>query len=146
VKQLLQGKAGIILAVLVFAAGGAGVYFTVLQGDTAGEIADDTRNAILVDETGATFKVRLSEKSTEKDLVNPKTGKQGYRPEWCWWTKDGKVRAEPFPVVLNSLVGKTEPTFCPDCGRLVVPHNPQVRDGFPMPTVPPTKEEYGKRR
>jgi len=48
----------------------------------------------------------------------------GYPAERCYWTKDGKAKAEPTYVLLNEYINKPGPTICPDCGRLVEPHNP----------------------
>jgi len=42
-------------------------------------------------------------------------------------------------VLLNEATGKPGPTFCPDCGRFVVPHNPSPQMS---PKPPPTKQEY----
>ena len=67
----------------------------------------------------------------------------GYEAELCYWTKDGKMRSEPYPVLLNSHARKPEPTFCPDCGRLVVPLNPAPSEGQ---SPPPTQPEYAARR
>src|SRR5438477_6525095 len=53
----------------------------------------------------------------------PSGDRTGYPAELCYWTKDGKPRKDPYPVLLNEFVGKSGPTFCPDCGRLVVGHN-----------------------
>jgi hypothetical protein len=72
----------------------------------------------------------------------PSGGKTGYPAELCYWNKDGTIKSDPTPVLLNEMIGKSGPTFCPDCGRLVVPHNP-----YPVPgsRPPPTMEEYEKR-
>ena len=70
---------------------------------------------------------------------SPHSGKNtGYPAEICSWTQDGKVGKETV-VLLNSHLGSSEPTFCPDCGRLVVGHNP-LADTSRKP--PPTREEY----
>jgi hypothetical protein len=69
----------------------------------------------------------------------PSGGNTGYQAELCYWTKDGKVKDEPTPVLLNEAVGKPGPTFCPDCGRLVVGHNPRASSDA---TPPPTESEY----
>lgn len=47
-----------------------------------------------------------------------------YPAETCYWTKDGKAKLEPTYVLLNEYIKKQGPTLCPDCGRLVEPHNP----------------------
>lgn len=73
----------------------------------------------------------------------PDTGKEtGYEAELCYWTKDGHPKDEPIPVLLNKYKGDPGPTFCPDCGRLVVYHNPLAVEGH---TPPPTEEEYRAR-
>jgi hypothetical protein len=73
-------------------------------------------------------------------VYSPISGKNtGYPAELCYWTKDGNVKSDPTPVLLNHFIGKSEPTFCPDCGRLVVSHNPMAVAGR---TPPLTQEEY----
>jgi hypothetical protein len=77
-------------------------------------------------------------------VVAPSGGRTGYPAEPCYWTRDGRLRAEPYPVLLNSSIGKSEPTFCPDCGRLVKPH---AAPPAPGEKPSPTQAEYamGKR-
>jgi hypothetical protein len=72
----------------------------------------------------------------------PSGGKTGYPAELCYWTKDGGVRKEPYVVLLKSWLGDNGPTFCPDCGRLVVGHNPPAMPGA---KPPPTQAEYKPR-
>jgi len=72
----------------------------------------------------------------------PSGGKSGYPGELCFWTKDGKEKKEPTVVLLKSWTGQSGPTFCPDCGRLVVGHNPAPG---PNVKVPPTQAEYKPR-
>jgi hypothetical protein len=74
---------------------------------------------------------------------SPHSGKDtGYPAELCYWTKDGKTKEEPTPVLLNSYLGKRDATFCPDCGRLVVGHNPMPQPGA---KPPPTQSEFKPR-
>jgi hypothetical protein len=75
-------------------------------------------------------------------LKAPSGGNTGYPAEPCYWTKDGKIKPDPTFVLLNQYKGVSGPTFCPDCGRLVVAHNPPPSAGA---KPPPTKEEYDKR-
>jgi|SRR6266496_1599965 len=76
-------------------------------------------------------------------VYSPHSGKNtGYPAELCYWTKDGKSKDKPTPVLLEEALGKPGPTFCPDCGRLVVGHNPAPTPGA---KPPPTKEEYASR-
>src|SRR5262245_3846451 len=72
----------------------------------------------------------------------PSGEKTGYPAELCYWTKDGKAKDDPTPVLLNDRIGKSGPTFCPDCGRLVVGHNPPAMAGA---KPPPTQAEYKPR-
>jgi hypothetical protein len=65
-----------------------------------------------------------------------------YRAEYCYWTKEGKIKEKPTAVLLNKYKGKPEPTFCPDCGRLVVGLNPAPVAGH---APPPTEAEYKAR-
>jgi hypothetical protein len=66
-----------------------------------------------------------------------------YKAEWCYWTKDGKPTEKATPVLLNKYKGSNTPTFCPECGRLVVDHNPPAVAGD---RPPPTQAEYKPRR
>jgi hypothetical protein len=89
-------------------------------------------------ETGKPFQDEL--KAGTRLPIRAPSGKQsGYLAELCYWNADGSHRKEPSKVVLNSSLGKPEPTFCPDCGRLVVGHNPAPG---PNSKPPPKKEEY----
>jgi hypothetical protein len=71
----------------------------------------------------------------------PSGGKTGYPGEACYWNKNGTTKKDPTWVLLKSYTGSSEPTFCPDCGRLVVGHNPPPGPGS---RPPPTQEEYSK--
>jgi hypothetical protein len=66
----------------------------------------------------------------------------GFPAEMCFWKADGSIRAGGVPVLLNQYKGLGEPTFCPECGRLVVGHNPPAD---PTRKPPPTKTEYEAR-
>jgi hypothetical protein len=83
------------------------------------------------------FQVKL-QPGMQIPVLSPLSQKQtGYPAELCYWTKVGTSKSEPTAVILNETIGKEGPTFCPDCGRLVVPHNPTAT-GAP----PPTQAEY----
>lgn len=142
--KLLAGKGGPIFAALLLLVSGIGVYLAVFSKDGFSRLEEDTSNPFFIDEAGEVFRARLKV-GVDVEIKNPKTGKPGYRVEWCWWTKDGKPRTEPFPVLLQEYMGKPGPTFCPDCERLVVPHNPQIIEGLPTPGLPPLRSEYRAR-
>jgi len=93
-------------------------------------------------ETNKPFAHEISE-GESYPVISPFTGKAtGYPAEECWWTKDGQVKNEPTYVLLKEATHQKGPTFCPDCGRLVVGHNPRAQAGE---KPPPTKEEYTTR-
>jgi hypothetical protein len=73
-------------------------------------------------------------------VLSPHSGKNtGVTAESCFWTADGTAKNEPSWVLLEELVGRPGPTFCPECRRLVVPRNPRPAPGA---KAPPTKAEY----
>jgi len=94
-------------------------------------------------ETGQSFHVNLESLVGQSiPIKSPYSGKNtGYPAELCYWTADGQIMSAPTPVLLNTLVGKPGPTFCPVCGRLVVGHNPAPTPGA---KPPPTREEWEK--
>jgi len=92
-------------------------------------------------ENGKTFNHTLKAGDLSR-VKSPYSGKDtGVEAERCYWTKDGKPKKDPTYVLLNQAAGKPGPTFCPDCGRLVVPLNPPANS---MGPPPPTREEYEK--
>ena len=115
-----------------------------LNKDTdADDLAENSRNPWFVcTETGKPFRKEL-ERGMRFPVESPHSGKPtGVPAELCFWTKDGQPTQDPTPVLLNESAGKTGPTFCPDCGRLVVAHNPVPLVGV---KPPPTQAEYAAR-
>jgi hypothetical protein len=131
-----QVVAGIVVGVGVIAA------ILAIRSAWRSDIATFSRERPFVDAaTGKPFEYTISVGDTYP--VNaPSGGKTGYPAELCYWTKDGKPKTDPTPVLLNAWTKKPGPTFCPDCGRLVVPHNPPPRPGD---APPPTATEYSAR-
>lgn len=102
-----------------------------------------SRDGLYIDSaTGKPFHHQIQE-GDRIPLPAPSGGNTGYPAELCFWNKDGTIRTEPVPVLLNEYLGKRQPTFCPDCGRLVVSHNPSPQEGD---KAPPTVSEYAMRR
>lgn len=100
------------------------------------------RDRIFVDATTGKGFYHELEKGESIPVKAPSGDMSGYPAELCYWTKDGQIKSDPTPVLLNSWIGKPGPTFCPDCGRLVVPNNPRPRPGD---RPPPTREQYEQR-
>ncbi len=90
------------------------------------DVADLSRQRTLVDsESGEIFRSYKIKDGTSLPWKNPKTGAMTLYPaEKCHWTEDGKAKLEPTYVILNETIGQEGPTRCPDCGRIVVRHNP----------------------
>lgn len=107
------------------------------------QLADNSTRWFVDAETRQPFQQKL-EMGMQVPVKSPFTKKTvGFPAELCYWTKDGKPRKEPTPVLMNMDIGVEGPTFCPDCGRLVVGRNPAPE---PTSKAPPTKAEYEQRR
>ena len=141
-RRFLASTAGKVLAaVLAIGLVCVCVYFVkqYLAGDTPEDAFYDT---YVCSETGKSFRHR-NVIGEQAPIMSPFSKKNtGYPGEPCYWTKDGKIKKDPTWVILNTFLNKPEPTFCPDCGRLVVGHNPPAETGK---RPPPTEEEYKAR-
>jgi len=138
-RQWLHGRAGkivvivAILSLLVWA-GTTLVGFFRRSPTTA---ANDW--TFVCSETGKAFTHTIQVGET-LPVHSPFSGKDtGYPATACWWTADGQIKTEPTWVVLNSTLRKPGPTFCPDCGRLVLGRSPKPHPGD---RPPPTRDEY----
>ncbi|MDB5299692.1 MAG: hypothetical protein JWO87_1355 [Phycisphaerales bacterium] len=103
-----------------------------------------TRDRMFIcSETEKAFRFTV-DKGVTIPVHSPYSGKDtGYPAELCYWTRDGKPKTDPTPVLLNSYKNVAGPTFCPDCGCLVVGHNPVPDDNS---KTPPTRQEYEARQ
>lgn len=142
-RQILKGPAGkaialvIVLGGLVFMFQGARNLF----GEDS--YARKARDRMFVcAETAKAFEYTIKVGDTVP-VYSPFSKKNtGFPAQLCFWTKDGKRKDDPTPVLLNQYLGKKGPTFCPDCGRLVVLYNPYPMEGA---TPPPTLAEMKTR-
>jgi hypothetical protein len=133
------GKAAaIMLCVVAIAASGYELKNSLMSSAVSQE-----RERIFIDSTNGKPFNHYLEKGESIPVDAPSGGKTGYPAELCYWTKDGQPKTDPTPVLLNMWIGKPGPTFCPDCGRLVVPNNPIA---LPGRRPPPTQEEYNRYR
>jgi len=139
-REFLNSSGGKIAAVaLLVLALAAAVFMFRNSFGAPSEIAAANDRVFIDASTGKPF-TRALKPGMKVPIEAPSGKMSGFPAEMCWWTKDGKVRKEPFPVLLNTWKGEAEPTFCPDCGRLVVPHNPSPGGGDVPP--PPLKTEF----
>ena len=142
-REHLQGAGGKVVAVVVVVAAlvGAALAARNFFGPSAEQRY--ARDRVFIDaETGKPFEYTLK-KGDMYPVMAPSGKKTGYPAELCFWTADGKPKTDPTAVLMNAAVGKKGPTFCPDCGRLVVPFNPPPREGE---AAPPKQSEYKPKR
>jgi len=135
VREYLQSRAGKNVAVAVVAVGVLAAIISMWSSFKApDEIADASAPMFINAQTLQAKRIKLD--------PNQPLPSGWYKAELCYWTKDGKPKDDPTYVILNKNRGKPEPTFCPDCGRLVREHNPPGGVGF---RPPPTEQEYKSR-
>ena len=142
-RKFLQSGAGKVVGALFVLIGLVAIVYA-FKSVTTSQGVEDASNRMFIDaETGRPFPHRIS--IGDPIPVKAPGGKMtGYPAEACYWTKDGKVKDTPTYVFVEGVwKGTKEPTFCPDCGRLVVGHNPRASADR---TPPPTKEEYAQGR
>jgi len=141
IRQFLASPAGKGVGIGIVVLGLVVVVWAV-RSQFHSDIIDVSRDRQFIDsKTGKLFSYSISPGETYP-VKAPSGEKTGYPAELCYWTKDGKIRQEPYPVLVNQWIHKAGPTFCPDCGRLVIPHNPRPQPGD---KPPPTKAEYDAR-
>jgi len=142
IRKIMQNRLGRYIATGACVIPVVILVFAISQFFGQSSAAAESRNRVFVcSETGKTFRTKI-DVGTAIPVYSPFSGKNtGYLAELCYWNKDGSIKSEPTGVLLNERMGKPGPTFCPDCDRLVVGHNPQALAGM---TPPPTREEYEK--
>ena len=140
IQKLQQSPAAKIALVCLFLGSAAIVVFemrSLFGASSAG--ADSSLRWFVCSETRKPFQKTI-EIGMTMPVLSPFSGKNtGYPAELCYWTKDGSIKTDPTPVLLNTYIGDNSPTFCPDCGRLVVGHNPAPVPGH---APPPTRQEW----
>ena len=143
VREYLQSRGGKTVTVAIFSLGVILAGYSLWSNlGVSSESADLNDPVFICSETGKSFHKKL-EIGLTNPVYSPYSKKNtGYPAEYCFWTKDGKAKDSPTIVLLNRYKGLDKPTFCPDCGRLVVLHNPPAREGA---KPPPTEKEYNAR-
>lgn len=117
----MSGGLGLIVAVVVFGVAGYLVSQLLRNPPPTAPLGQDA--IYICSETLKTFPHQPRD-GERTPVYSPHSKKStGYPAEKCYWTKDGKAKREPTYVLLNSSIGKEGPTYCPDCGREVKPHN-----------------------
>lgn len=81
-------------------------------------------------ETGELFELPTADLKPYP-MPHPKTGQNTlYRTEICYWGEECRKRGGTR-VIMNQLLGKEGPTYCPVCGHVVRFHNPRPPDYHP---------------
>ena len=139
----LSGGRGIAVCVILFGLAGFLTYRTLT---TAGRPVPEPVEAVFMcSETHMTFPYAMHE-GEHWPVVSPFTGKKtGYPAERCYWTRDGKRKATPTYVILNASLGLPGDTFCPDCGRIVIGHNPPPPPDTPLASPEPAAQQPAGR-
>jgi hypothetical protein len=139
-KGLVQSHFGkaLMVGMMITSVGGLIIILRSFFGpSSAAEISKD--RLFVCAATGKSFRRKI-QPGIPIPVTSPFTGTAtGYEAELCYWTRDGSVSKTPAAVLLNRYRGLTEPTFCPDCGRLVIQQNPPPRVGS---TPPPHQKEF----
>jgi hypothetical protein len=136
VREYLDSKQGKAVSIAVVALGLLAIVVSLrsfLGGSEAAAMSAD--RVFICAQTMKPFEHTL-EFGERLPVKSPHSGANtGYRAELCYWTRDGRVKKEPTAVLLKASLGGKGPTFCPDCGRLVVGHNPRPKDGDAPPPI-----------
>lgn len=139
---LLKSRMGQVAAVLLVLIACTAAFFSIKSMFGSPTVSAERDRIFICSQTGKSFTHELQIGETIP-VYSPYSGTNtGYPAELCYWTKDGKPKDDPTPVLLNTWIHKPEPTFCPDCGRLVVLDNPAP---LPGSKPPPTQEEWDIR-
>jgi hypothetical protein len=124
---------------LFFSLAAIGLCIWAVVSAIGGDMPGDPNDATYVDSTNNKAFKHRNAIGESIPIVSPYSGlNTGYPGEPCYWTADGQAKADPDWVILNQVLGKPGPTFCPVCGRLVVAHNPPPGPGA---RPPPTQQE-----
>ena len=140
-RKLLAGGAGYIVAgVIVLLAIGLTIYSVRANFGPTDAVAYTQKRMVVCSKTGKSFEVKL-EPGMTFPVKSPYSGENtGYlAEEVCNWTEGGQVGSTTTYLLMNKTRGKSGPTFCPTCHRLVVRNNPMARADL---KPPPTEAEY----
>ena len=143
-RKFLNSPVGQILTGIIVSCGLVALYYSMRSSIGNGDAIALSRDRVYVDAT--TLKpynfVAVPGDPGNLPAKSP-SGVTGYPAEPCYWTADGQIKENPTYVLLKKFIGQKGPTFCPDCGRLVVEHNPAP---IPGQKPPATEKDCGLAR
>ena len=118
----------VLLGVAVAAFVVAGVLVWINTRDPA-TVNRSINRPYICAKTGKAFEHKVEIGEVEPVYSPHSKANTGYHAELCFWTKDANgewaAKVDPTAVLLNSIFEPGAQTFCPDCGREVVGHNPR---------------------
>ncbi len=130
----LSGALGLFVFVALLGTAGFLSYRTLTSAEPAAPRSID--RDFLCSETGKHFRYAL-QVGESWPVSSPYSMKHtGYPAERCYWTRAGKRKLEPTYVILNEMLNKPGDTICPDCGRIVIGHNPEPPQTVPLADAP----------
>ena len=139
-RDFIGRPSGRWAAVVFTAAAVAGLAFALYAAFGDSEAVASSRQRVFVcAQSGKSFRHEIAAGEVIPVRSPHSGGATGYPAELCYWMADGTVKDEPTAVLLNSYLGQAGATFCPDCDRLVVGHNPPAEPGA---KPPPLRHEY----
>jgi len=145
IREFLASRAGQVVTGGLILVAMIATLLSIRSNFGESDVAIASRQRTFVcSETGKSFELAISEDMTFP-VKSPFSGHETGFPadEMCSWTEDGQVSDSPTYLLMNRTTGKSGPTFCPTCHRLVVRNNPPAAaDRQP----PPTQTEYARRR
>src|SRR4051795_7976899 len=100
-RQFFASTAGKVTATILGVIG-LGILVWAVKGNFGvSEAGALSRDRIYIDaKTGKAYEYSIKEGDTVP-VTAPSGGKTGYPAELCFWTKDGKIKQDPTPVLLN---------------------------------------------
>jgi hypothetical protein len=129
-SRAVSRNVGVFVCVVLFGVAGYLTYKTLFMAPPP--TAQPIKAEFMCSETGKVFTYEMHA-GEHWPVLSPYSGKMtGYPAERCYWTKDGKRKLTPTYVILNEHLGKPGDTICPECGRVVVGHNPPPPAEVPL--------------
>lgn len=140
----LSGGLGVFLVIVLL---GTSTYLIFRTLTTAEPPTPEPLDAVFMcTETNTTFPYAMKQ-GEQWPVVSPYSNRHtGFPAESCYWIMEGnewKRKRTPTYVVLNAHLGKSGDTLCPDCGRIVIGHNPLPPMDVPPATAPTTAPTGG---
>lgn len=113
-----------IVAVLLVGYAGYAIFSGLGEPDF---VANANMRVLMDSETGEQFEIEISPDTEPYPHVNPKTGTTTLFPTEVCYARGCGSFPKGTRVILNVWLDKKGPTYCPNCGALVVPMNPDAR-------------------